>query len=87
MGSGLQVKRDLVTLQVQGAEDVPALAAAVVRAGRKLYSLEPRRNTLEDLFVEIIENHHQNGIAGHPPAELPVGDQVSPGGDSRVRLL
>lgn len=35
MGSGLQVERNVVTLQVQGPEDVPALAAAVVRAGGK----------------------------------------------------
>lgn len=82
MGSGLQVEGDLVTLQVPGPEDIPALAAVVVRTGGRLYSLEPRRGTLEDLFVEIIADQPPNG----KPADLPAGNQEPTGGDGRARL-
>lgn len=80
LGSGLRVQDDRVTLQVRGggAEDVPALAVVVVRCGGKLYSLEPKRNSLEDLFVEIVE--------GNTPATPAQGDCSRPGGEQYACL-
>lgn len=48
------VEGRIVRVSLRGKEDIPALAEAVVRNGGKLFSLEARQKSLEDLFVDII---------------------------------
>lgn len=49
------VEGERVLAAVRGEEDVPRLAEAVVANGGRLYELAPRRRSLEDLFVRVIE--------------------------------
>jgi ABC-2 type transport system ATP-binding protein len=44
-----------LTLQEEG--DLPRVADLVLRHGAGLHALIPRRSTLEDLFVQSVENH------------------------------
>jgi len=43
------------TVWVRGEDDIPEVARALVENGVKLLSLVPKRETLEELFVRIIE--------------------------------
>ncbi len=45
------------TAWVTGEEAIPELAQAIVANGAKLLALIPKRETLEELFVRIIEGH------------------------------
>jgi ABC-2 type transport system ATP-binding protein len=49
----------LWTLRValEEEEDLPHVADLILRQGAGLYALIPRRTTLEDLFVQSVENH------------------------------
>ncbi len=44
-----------LTLQVADESVLPAIAAVLVNGGAQLYSLTPRRLSLEDLFVRLVE--------------------------------
>lgn len=44
-----------LTLELPAEDALPAVAEAVIRAGGKLYALTPRRESLEDLFVTLVE--------------------------------
>lgn len=44
-----------LTLELPGEDALPAVAEAVIRAGARLYALTPRRESLEDLFVTLVE--------------------------------
>jgi ABC-2 type transport system ATP-binding protein len=44
-----------LTLYIRSAEDVPEIARALVHNGTRLLSLIPQRETLEELFVRVIE--------------------------------
>ncbi|MER3554507.1 MAG: ABC transporter [Meiothermus sp.] len=44
-----------LTLELPDEDALPAVAEAVIRAGAKLYALTPRRESLEDLFVTLVE--------------------------------
>ncbi|TEB11482.1 ABC transporter ATP-binding protein [Pelotomaculum propionicicum] len=50
-----QVEGGLVRLSLKNNEDIPALAEAVVRNGGKLFSLNARQNSLEDLFIDLVK--------------------------------
>ncbi|MBC7104837.1 MAG: ABC transporter ATP-binding protein [Firmicutes bacterium] len=41
--------------RVARRQEVPLLARRIVESGRSLYALRPRRTSLEDLFVELME--------------------------------
>lgn len=43
------------TAEVQSEEDIPALARCIVQAGGELIRFAPRRESLEDLFVRVVE--------------------------------
>ncbi len=43
------------TAEVEGEEDIPTLARRIVEAGGDLLKFVPRRESLEDLFVRVIE--------------------------------
>ncbi|MFQ5596082.1 MAG: ABC transporter ATP-binding protein [Anaerolineae bacterium] len=45
----------LLTLAVEDEEVLPAIAGWLVEGGARLYSLSPRRLSLEELFVQIME--------------------------------
>ena len=53
------------TAWVRSEDDIPELARAIVENGAKLLALVPRRETLEQLFVRIIEGN--DGPQDHPP--------------------
>ena len=53
------------TAWVRSEDDIPELARAIVENGTKLLALVPRRETLEQLFVRIIEG--SDGPQDHPP--------------------
>jgi ABC-2 type transport system ATP-binding protein len=43
------------TAEVQSDEDIPALARCIVEAGGDIMRFVPRRESLEDLFVRVVE--------------------------------
>jgi ABC-2 type transport system ATP-binding protein len=43
------------TVEVQSDEDIPALARCIVEAGGDIMRFVPRRESLEDLFVRVVE--------------------------------
>ena len=53
------------TAWVRSEDDIPELARAIVENGTKLLALVPRRETLEQLFMRIIEGN--DGPQDHPP--------------------
>lgn len=50
------VVEDMVTATIGDESVVPELAAAVVGNGGRLMSLVPRRESLEDLFIRVVED-------------------------------
>ncbi len=50
-----QVEGSLVRLSLKNNGDIPALAEAVVRNGGRLFSLNARQNSLEDLFINLVK--------------------------------
>lgn len=51
----LAVNGDLLKLYLGGRDEIPALAEVVVRHGGRLFSLETKHNSLEDLFVNLVQ--------------------------------
>jgi ABC-2 type transport system ATP-binding protein len=54
-GEVLSVQDTTITLAVESAEVAPRLAHDLVRGGYCLYGLVPSRQSLEDLFVSLVE--------------------------------
>lgn len=52
--SEVRAEGERIQLAVENEEDLPAIAAWVVGQGARLYALEPKRASLEDLFLEIV---------------------------------
>ena len=52
---------DLVTATIGDEAIIPELAAAVVGQGGRLMSLVPRRESLEDLFIRVVETDGTEG--------------------------
>jgi ABC-2 type transport system ATP-binding protein len=52
----VSVKGEEITATITDEEAVPELAAAVVGHGGRLLSLVPRRESLEDLFIRVVES-------------------------------
>ncbi|MCL5109378.1 MAG: ABC transporter ATP-binding protein [Chloroflexi bacterium] len=55
LSASLSVTGDRLQAAVRQEEDIPRLVEAVVSSGAHLYELTPRRRSLEDLFVRVIE--------------------------------
>ncbi|MGE5579448.1 MAG: ATP-binding cassette domain-containing protein [Bacillota bacterium] len=55
VGHDLRVEGSHVTVQVDSRGAIPALVDAVVANGGRLMSLEPKRASLEDLYVELVK--------------------------------
>lgn len=47
--------RAVVRLVVEQESDLPEIAETVHRSGARLYALTPRQQTLEDLFIQLVE--------------------------------
>lgn len=56
LSRSVSVDGDLITAAIAGEDLVPGLAAAVVGSGGRLLSLIPRRESLEDLFIRVVED-------------------------------
>ncbi|MCL6473449.1 MAG: ABC transporter ATP-binding protein [Firmicutes bacterium] len=55
MSSVLSQDGTRFTAEVQSDEDIPALARCIVEAGGDIMRFVPRRESLEDLFVRVVE--------------------------------
>ena len=69
IASKLKIERVPITrftAWVRAEEDVPELARALVQNGAKLLALVPQRETLEQLFVRIIEGSVEPGVETVP---------------------
>lgn len=56
----LTIDRDIVLASVDREEDVPLLAEAVVRSGGRLYELNRRRSSLEEMFISMAQEGEKN---------------------------
>jgi len=56
------------TVRGISAERIPDLVATIVRKGGRVYAVEPRQQTLEDRFLQLLQN---------PTAEIPSVDSLS----------
>lgn len=54
MSSSVKVEGSLIRLCLRETEDIPILADVVVNSGGRLFSLNIRQNSLEDLFVDLV---------------------------------
>lgn len=60
LSSSLKAEGNLIRLCLRDMADTPVLAEIVVNNGGKLFSLNTRQNSLEDLFIELVkEGGHQ----------------------------
>ena len=69
IASKLKIERVPIThftAWVRSEEEVPELARALVQNGAKLLALVPQRETLEQLFVRIIEGNVEPGVESVP---------------------
>jgi ABC-2 type transport system ATP-binding protein len=55
LGSELKVEGIRISLCLRESGDIPCLAEAVVNNGGKLFSLNTRQNSLEDLFIDLVK--------------------------------
>ncbi len=55
LGHVTSVQESTIVLAIDGPEVAPRVSEAVVRAGYCLYSLVPSHQSLEDLFVSLVE--------------------------------
>lgn len=55
----LRREGELLVLALEGREAVPAMVAALVRGGARVYAVSPRRLPLEELFVRIMEERSE----------------------------
>ena len=84
--SGLEVGApdagDVITVEfaLPSHDRLPAVAAAVSGAGADLYSLVPSGESLEDLFIRLVEA--DDDAAGQPDAPAPPVTPETPGGST-----
>lgn len=55
LGSLLKVKGNTIRLSLRETGDIPVVAEIVVNNGGRLFSLNTRQNSLEDLFVDLVK--------------------------------
>lgn len=51
----LKVEGSIIRLCLKETEDIPVVAEVVVNSGGRLFSLNTKHNSLEDLFVELVK--------------------------------
>jgi len=56
---GLDDEGDQLTFTNLNAERVPELVAAIVALGGRVYEVAPRQQTLEDRFLQLIQNEEE----------------------------
>jgi ABC-2 type transport system ATP-binding protein len=52
---------DVVTLRIQSEEGIPAIIAWLVERGLQMYAVQPRRKSLEDVFLDVMGDDEQPG--------------------------
>jgi ABC-2 type transport system ATP-binding protein len=52
---------DLIALRVDGAAAVPAIVSWLVQQGVQIHAVQPRRNSLEDVFLEVMGEDERPG--------------------------
>lgn len=55
LGGPLKVEGSLIRLSLRETVDIPTAAEVVVNSGGRLFSLNTRQNSLEDLFVDLVK--------------------------------
>jgi ABC-type multidrug transport system ATPase subunit len=65
-----QIEGNALVVDVQSRENVPRLAAALVRAGVRLYKLSPKRESLEDIFLDLTRDHKMPSLVSPVEALL-----------------
>ncbi len=60
-GTVLERGEARVRLRVADEQSLPALAAALVRSGARLYAMTPHRRSLEDTFLEVMGEDQRPG--------------------------
>lgn len=55
LGSPVKVEGSLIRLSLRETGDIPVAAEVVVNSGGRLFSLNTRQNSLEDLFVDLVK--------------------------------
>jgi ABC-2 type transport system ATP-binding protein len=61
LGSQVQPNGNCVSMVVENQEVVPEIARTVLQQGARLYELNPRQKTLEEIFVSIIGPNEGDG--------------------------
>ncbi|HTI36813.1 MAG TPA: ABC transporter ATP-binding protein [Vicinamibacterales bacterium] len=52
---------DVVTLRIQSEEGIPAIIAWLVERGLQMYAVQPRRKSLEDVFLDVMGDDERPG--------------------------
>jgi len=55
LGTGVNLSDSVITMSLNDQETIPLVVDTIVRGGGKIYSLTPRHVSLEDLFVNVVE--------------------------------
>lgn len=55
----LSLSNGRITMNIDSKDSIPDIASMIVETGGKLYQLTPTRESLEDLFVNLIEGGEQ----------------------------
>jgi len=55
LGTGVSLSDSIITMSLNDEETIPLVVDTIVRGGGKIYGLTPRHVSLEDLFVNVVE--------------------------------
>jgi ABC-2 type transport system ATP-binding protein len=74
----------LVTLAISSESDAPAVAEIVLTHGGRLYSMTPNRQSLEEVFVQVVSRDSAEVPSpdARPDSAVPSGDEAQPEGVS-----
>lgn len=56
IGAVREIRGNNLTLEVDSREKIPCLAQLIVEEGGKIYNLQCHHHSLEDLFIQMVEN-------------------------------
>ena len=68
LGTSFSVNGSIVKLTLGSREQIPSLAATVIRFSGRLFSLQTKHNSLEDMFVNLIQGGGKR-YAGSGPTD------------------
>lgn len=56
----LSLEKNKIRMSITGREDIQRIAALIIENGGRLYELTPRRESLENLFISLVEGGEAN---------------------------